>query len=399
MAIDRAIDDEAETRRGPQMVDVASSDDPRAVTKAMRAEPVMRVGEEFTIITRREHIESALRTPAVFSSGADAVQLGNVRPLIPLQVDPPKHVKYRRILDPLFAPRAMALLEGEVVELFNQLVDGFASRGSCDLHTELAVPLPCTVFLQLMGLPLEDLDEFLAMKDGIIRPPGTTIEEQEPVRKQSAQDIYTYFQAVIDERRGAPERSDLLARIMTAELDGVKLTDDEILDVCFLFIIAGLDTVTDSLDCMFAYLAQNPEHRRQLVENPALIPSAIEELLRWESPVPAVARVATTDVDVGGCPIHSGEQVMLLIASANTDDDSHPGVDTVDFARDPNPHLAFGGGVHRCLGSHLARLELRVALREFHSRIPEYTLADGTVLEYTAGLRSLDTLPLVFSPA
>jgi cytochrome P450 len=400
MAIDRAIDDTAEAReRGPQIVDVAASDDPRAVTKAMRAEPVMRVGEEFTIITRREHIETALRSPAVFSSGAEAVQLGNVRPLIPLQIDPPKHVKYRRILDPLFAPRVMAALEGEVVELFNELVDVFAARGSCDLHQELAVPLPCTVFLKLMGLPLQDLDRFLAMKDGIIRPPGMTIEEQEPVRKQSAQDIYTYFQAVVDERRKSPDGSDLLARIMSAELDGAKLTDDEVLDICFLFIIAGLDTVTDSLDCMFAYLAQNPEHRRQLVEDPGLIPSAIEELLRWESPVPAVARVAATDVDVGGCPIHSGEQVMLLLASANTDDDSHPGVDAVDLARDPNPHLAFGGGVHRCLGSHLARLELRVALREFHARIPEYALAEGTVLEYTAGLRSLDTLPLVFEPA
>jgi len=400
MTIDKTIDETAEAHeRGPGIVDVAASDDPRAVTKAMRSEPVMRVGEEFTIITRREHIESALRSPAVFSSGAEAVQLGNVRPLIPLQIDPPKHVKYRRILDPLFAPRAMAALEGEVVELFNELVDTFAARGSCDLHKELAVPLPCTVFLQLMGLPLEDLETFLAMKDGIIRPPGTTIEEQEPVRKQSAQDIYGYFQGVIDERHRSPERSDLLARIMSAELDGAKLTDDEILDVCFLFIIAGLDTVTDSLDCMFAYLAQNPEHRRQLVENPGLIPSAIEELLRWESPVPAVARVAATDVDVGGCPIRSGEQVMLLLASANTDDHSHPGVDEVDFARDPNPHLAFGGGVHRCLGSHLARVELRVALREFHTRIPEYSLAPDTVLEYTAGLRSLDTLPLVFQPA
>jgi cytochrome P450 len=224
------------------------------------------------------------------------------------------------------------------------------------------------------------------------------MEDQEPVRRKTAQDIYEYFQTVIDERRGAPARPDLLGRIMDAELDGEKLTDDEILDICFLFMIAGLDTVTDSLDCMFAFLAQEPDHRRQLVEHPEIIPSAIEELLRWESPVPAVARVATGDTEVGGCPIHAGEQVMLLLASANTDDGSHPGVDTVDLARDPNPHLAFGGGVHRCLGSHLARLELRVALREFHKRIPDYSLVEGTVLEYTPGLRSVETLPIVFAP-
>jgi len=403
MAIDGAIDNTSETEGNGDdsgmFEDLASADDPRALARAMREQPVMRIGEEFTIVTRREHIESALRTPATFSSGAEAVQLGNTRPLIPLQVDPPKHVKYRRVLDPLFAPRAMAALEVEVAELFNQIVDKFADSGSCDLHEELAVPMPCTVFLQLMGLPLEDLDQFLAMKDGIIRPPGDTFEDQEPVRKQTAQDIYAYFQKVVDQRRGEPAKSDLLGRIMDAEVDGEKLTDHEILDICFLFIIAGLDTVTDSLDCMFAYLAQEPEHRRQLVEHPEIIPSAIEELLRWESPVPAVARVAATDVEVGGCPIRAGEHVMLLLASANTDDGNHPGVDIVDLERDPNPHLAFGGGVHRCLGSHLARMELRVALREFHKRIPEYSLAPGTVLEYTPGLRSVETLPLIFPTA
>jgi cytochrome P450 len=401
MAIDGAIEEtpEAEGQEDDLFADLASADDPRALARSMREQPVMRIGDEFTIVTRREHIESALRTPAVFSSGFEAVQLGNTRPLIPLQVDPPKHVKYRRILDPLFAPRAMAALDDEVAELFNKIVDGFAGKGSCDLHEDLAVPMPCTVFLQLMGLPLADLDRFLKMKDGIIRPPGNTLEEQEPVRKQTAQDIYEYFQAVVDVRRKESPKSDLLGRIMAAELDGEKLTDDEILDVCFLFIIAGLDTVTDSLDCMFAYLAQEPEHRRQIVEHPEIIPSAIEELLRWESPVPAVARVAASDVEVGGCPIKAGEHVMLLLASANTDDMAHPGVDSVDLVRDPNPHLAFGGGVHRCLGSHLARMELRVALREFHKRIPDYSLAPGTVLEYTPGLRSVETLPLVFAPA
>jgi cytochrome P450 len=402
MAIDRAIDDTSDAGAHDEdafFQDLASSDDPRAMAKVMREQPVMRIGEEFTIVTRREHIESALRSPGVFSSGFEAVQLGNTRPLIPLQVDPPKHVKYRRILDPLFAPRAMAALEEEVAELFNRIVDRFAEKGECDLHAELAVPMPCTVFLQMMGLPLEDLDKFLAMKDGIIRPPGASMEEQEPVRKQTAQDIYEYFQAVVDKRRAQPDASDLLGRIMSAEVDGEKLTDDEILDVCFLFIIAGLDTVTDSLDCMFAYLAQEPDHRRQVVEHPEIIPSAIEELLRWESPVPAVARVAASDVEVGGCPIHAGEHVMLLLASANTDDGAHPGVDSVDLQRDPNPHLAFGGGVHRCLGSHLARMELRVALREFHKRIPDYKLAEGTVLEYTPGLRSVEYLPIVFPPA
>lgn len=378
-----------------EMADLAAASDPRAVTRQLRQHPVVRIGDAFTLITQRRDVEAALRSPAVFSSGAEAVALGNIRPLIPLQIDPPKHVKYRRVLDPLFAPRAVAGLEGEVADLVGSLVDAFVSSGSCDLHNDFSVPLPCTVFLRLMGLPQGDLAEFLSMKDGIIRPPGETAEEQAAVRRETAGRIYDYFLTTLSQRRGSPGQ-DLLSRIAVAEVDGERLSDEEVLDVCFLFIIAGLDTVTDSLDCIFGYLAQHPEHRQQLVDDPSLVSSSVEELLRWESPVPTVARVARQDTEVGGCPVQSGEQVMLLLASANTDEEAIAGLDQVDLARDPNPHLAFGGGVHRCLGSHLARLELRVAVRQFHTRIPEYRLAPGAVLEYTSGLRSLHQLPLVF---
>jgi cytochrome P450 len=184
---------------------------------------------------------------------------------------------------------------------------------------------------------------------------------------------------------------------MASELDGTRLSDEEVTDICFLFMIAGLDTVTDSLDCFFAYLAQNPEEQDRFVNEPEIIPSAVEELLRWETPVPTIARVATTDTEVAGCPVRAGEVVMLLLGSANTDETAVEGADVVDLERNPNPHLAFGGGIHRCLGSHLARVELRVALREFHKRVPRYALAPDTVLEYTPGLRSLHHLPLVFS--
>ena len=378
--------------------DLASANDPRAVSEMLRKQRVVTIDNAFHLLTRRDDIEAALRKPGVFTSRPEAVQLGNVRPLIPLSVDPPKHVKYRRILDPLFAPRQMAALDGEVTTLVNETMDGFAAKGTCDFHEEFAVPLPCTVFLRLMGLPLEDLDLFLEMKDGIIRPPGATLEDQQPARDKAAQSIYGYFEKFLAERRKHPTE-DHLARIIGSEVDGVKLTDEEILDICFLFIIAGLDTVTDSLDCIFGYLSQNPEHRAQVAGDESVIAPAIEELLRWESPVPAVPRVLGEDVEVGGCPMKEGEQVMLLIGAANTDDAQHPGVDSVDLLRNPNPHLAFGGGVHRCLGSHLARVELRVAMREWHRRIPDYELVPGTVLAYTEGLRSLHHLPIQFPPA
>ena len=379
------------------VADLASSDDPRAITRMLREAAVHPMGE-FSLVTRREHVEDALRKSAQFCWSRVPMELGNVRPLIPLMIDPPMHVKYRRILDPLFAPKKMALLEEEVTSLVDELVDRFASRGSCDFHEEFAVPLPCTVFLRLMGLPQEDLDKFLLWKDDIIRPPGLTLDDQAPARARAGQAVYEYFAAEVTRRRGEAPGDDLLGQIMEKEVDGVQLTDEEVLDICFLFIIAGLDTVTDSLDCIFAYLAQEPEQRRLVVGDESVIPSAVEELLRWETPVPAVPRVATEDVVFDGCPVHEGEQVMLLLASANTDDTAHPGVDQVDLRRNPNPHLAFGGGVHRCLGSHLARVELRVAMREFHRRIPDYRLKPDTVLEYTPGLRSLTYLPLEFEP-
>ena len=393
-----AADEQVADPSAATVADLASSDDPRAIARSLREEPVHRIGDMFTLVTRREHVEEALRKSAMFCWSEVPMDLGNVRPLIPLQIDPPQHVKYRRILDPLFAPKKMALLEDEVVALVKELMDGFAARGSCDLHEEFAVPLPCTVFLRMMGLPLDDLDFFLGLKDNIIRPPGITLDEQAPYRKEAGESVYRYFEAELAKRRTSPT-DDMLAQIIAGEVDGVKLTDEEVVDICFLFIIAGLDTVTDSLDCFFAYLAQQPEQRRLIAEDESAIPSAVEELLRWESPVPAVPRVATEDVSFGGCPVHAGEQVMLLLGSANTDDANHPGVDEVDLRRNPNPHLAFGGGVHRCLGSHLARVELRVALREFHRRIPDYWLAPGTVLQYTPGLRSLTTLPLEFQPS
>jgi cytochrome P450 len=147
---------------------------------------------------------------------------------------------------------------------------------------------------------------------------------------------------------------------------------------------------------MFAYLAQNPAQRQRIVDDPSIIPSAVEELLRWETPVTIVPRVTVRDIEVAGCPFHKGENVAVVIGSANTDEEGLPDAYTVDLTRNPNKHLAFGGGVHRCLGSHLARTELRIALREWHRRIPDYSIKPGTKLNYMFGLRQLDELPLVF---
>jgi cytochrome P450 len=367
---------------------------PQPMFKMLREHaPVLPVAGG-VILSRKADIDEAFRHPEVFSSNADALNIGNVRPLIPLQIDPPDHVRYRRLLDPLFAPKKMAALEARTSALVNRLIDRFADRGECDLVPEFTIPLPSEVFLTLFGLPLEELGTFLRMKDGIIRPPGDD-DAQAAHRRATAEEMYAYFNTVLDARAGDP-RDDILSGFLTASVDDRSLTREEILDICFLLMIAGLDTVTASLDCFFAYLAQHPGDRDTLVDDPGLVPNAIEELFRWETPVTGVPRIAVQDTELGGAMVKAGDQVMVLLGSANTDEAEFPDADQVDFGREVNRHLAFGGGVHRCLGSHLARLELRVALREFHARIPRYRLAPSATLEYTPGIRSLASLPLVW---
>jgi cytochrome P450 len=346
-------------------------------------------------IMGRKEVEFALQHPDIFSSAMEAVDLGQSVPLIPLQVDPPEHSKYRKLLDPIFAPKRMNLIEPDISQLVNEFIDRFIDDGSCEFTTALAEPLPSSVFLRLLGLPVSELALFLEMKNGILRPDGADMAEIQANQRVNAREVERFFAETLADRRKKP-REDLLSMFASAEVGGDKLTDDEILGICFLFLLAGLDTVTDALECFFAYLAQHPEQRRLIVEDPSIIPTAVEELLRWETPVTGVPRVAQQDVEVGGCPVRKGEHVGISIGSANTDESELPDAGEVILSRNTK-HLAFGAGVHRCLGSHLARLELRTTLREWHKRIPDYAIVPGTELNYMFGLRQVDTLPLIWS--
>ena len=346
----------------------------------------------------RAAVDEVLRHPEVFSSDTAATDLKARRPLIPLQIDPPAHRTYRKILDPLFAPRHVQPLAQPITELVDLLIDGFADRDEIDFTSAFSVPFPSQVFLTLFGLPMEELPRFLAMKDGIIRPNhvvGQAIghPDTDAHQKATADSIYEYFEALLDERASV-RRDDLLSQLLDAEVEGERLSRDEILDICFLFLIAGLDTVSASLDCFFGYLAEHPTHRRALVADPATIPNAVEELLRWETPVMAGVRAATRDAEVAGVAVRAGEQVMVLLGAANVDRGDVADAEAVRWDRTVNRHLAFGGGVHRCLGSHLARIELRVALDRWHRRIPDYRVAPGHELDFTPGIRALDRFPM-----
>jgi len=354
-----------------------------------------RANADAHLVGRHADVVTVLRSPDVFSSRFDAVHIGQVRPLIPLQIDPPDHAKYRKLLDPLFAPRRIALLEDRTRALVSDLVEAVADDGGCNYHAAVSEPLPSTVFLELLGLPVSRAAEFIALKDGIIRPPARTPEDRSAMVDAAGARIYAVLQEVLDERLEA-RQDDFISDFLDAEVDGERLTPEEVIDICYLFFLAGLDTVTASLDCMMARLALHPAERRRLADDPSVIPHAVEEMLRWETPVTSVVRVTTQDTELSGCPIAADEVVSVVLGSANTDERAWDEAEAVDVDRRVNKHLAFGGGVHRCLGSHLARMELRVVLEEWHARIPEYRVPEGVELDYSPSLRQIADLPLVW---
>jgi cytochrome P450 len=375
---------------------------PQETYRALLGDGVARVtgfdGVPTVYVSGYDDVVWALRHPEVFSSAPEAISIGQEHPLIPLQVDPPNHAKYRRFLDPQFSPKRIAALEADTEVIVNDLIDGFIGDGHCDVHQAFATPLPSAIFLRLMALPLSDLPMFLRWRDDSIRPDvdPTDLEAAQAVRDRVGHDISAYFDAALDDCRQNPADG-LMTSIALGEVDDRPLTRGEQLGICHLLLLGGLDTVTATLDCELAYLALHPEQRARLVADPSLTAGAVEELLRHETPVMMVVRVIKQDHELGGVQIHAGDAAVILIGASNCDDAQFGDAALVDFAREANRHLAFGAGPHRCLGSHLARLELRVALEQWHRRIPDYRIADGVEIQCSSGIRQAERLPLVWS--
>ena len=350
-------------------------------------------GHQVVLLSRYDDVLHALRHPEEFTSAGGQLNLGE-QPLLPLEVDPPQHTAYRRILNPRFVPREIEKLEPAIRSAISDLLDAVVDDGRCDFHEDIATPLPSNIFMALMGLPMEDLPQFFQWRDNTIRPdvaPGD-IEGAARIRTETAHAISEYFREAIAERRANPDDS-LLSAIVHATLEGEGLTEPELLGISHLLLLGGLDTVTATLDCMVEFLATHPAHRQQLVDDPGKIPGAVEELLRWLTPVMVVPRTAAQDLVLRDVEIKAGDSVTLVLGAAN-DDESAFAPSEVDFDREPNKHLTFGGGHHLCLGAHLARLELRIALEELHKRIPDYRLPAGAEVQFSTGIRQANGLPL-----
>jgi cytochrome P450 len=355
-------------------------------------------------VTRYKEIHEVLRDTETFSSYPNNLVTGpgGMGKFIPIELDPPEHTGYRVALQPLFSPNRMKALTDEIRDVINELLDGFAGKGEAEFISEFAHELPTRVFLTLMDWPADDAPMFTEMTDTVLMgKPGASEEESSQATVAAGLEMIGYFQKIVDERRANPG-DDITSTLIHTEVeleDGKRLlTDEELNRMFFLLLIAGLHTVQGSLAWSIIHLFNNPDQRDALIDDETLIPSAVEEILRIEAAV-IPGRAATRDVELGGVQIRKGDQLILMLCSANRDDDEFEDPEELNLERHPNRHLSFGSGAHRCIGSHLARIELSLALEELHRRIPDYELIESDPPILHAGqVRGCARLPIRFTP-
>lgn len=353
--------------------------------------------------TGRDVVETVLKNPSVFSSKKAFDILGSPVPLVPIAFDPPEQARYRRILQPFFSPKAIRPLEHGLRRQIIDLIEPIAEKGSCEYVAEVASVFPIQVFLTLFGLPLDMRDQFFVWKNAVLNLTAasgqTSVDGAASEGIQKAAELFVYLSELIQKRRGVPG-DDVLSQVLNLQPPDA-LTDDEAIGLCFLFVLAGLDTVMDSLGFGMQRLATNPDKRREIVEDPSLIPAATEELLRLDPPAPFLPRVTTEETTLGGASFPEGTRVTGYLATANRDENLFTDPYGIDFHRPENRHLTFGLGVHRCLGSHLARLEMHLVYEEWHKRIPDYHITPGTTprVHWPRGTIGLDALHLTFGKA
>jgi cytochrome P450 len=355
------------------------------------------------IVTHYKEIQQVLTDPETFSSYPNnLVTPADFGKFIPLELDPPEHTAYRQALQPLFSPQRMKKLSDEIRSVVNGLIDEFAPKGHAEFIADFAHELPTRIFLALMDWPLEDAPLFTEATDVVLfGKPGGTQEESDQARIEAGLTVAGYFQKVIEDRRGNP-RDDTTSTLINTEVelpDGTRvLNDQELILMFYLLMMGGLHTVQGSLAWSILHLVDNPTQRDLIIADPTVIPKAVDEILRIEAAV-AAGRRATRDVELGGVRIAEGDQLLLMLCSANRDPDAFHDPTVLDIQRSPNRHLSFGAGVHRCLGSHLGRVELTIALEELHRRIPDYQLVESDPpIFHSTQVRGCLRMPITFTP-
>lgn len=351
-------------------------------------------GPGFWTVCNYQGILQVMQNPEVFSNSVvTALDPDPAVKWIPEMLDGDEHKQWRRQLGPLFAPGAVARLESTVRQRAIEIIDGIADRGSCDFMSDFAQRFPTTIFLELMGLPVEELDQFLEWEHDILHAGGSD-EEKLQTQIAAMMAVMGRFSTVIADRRAEP-RDDIVSKALTYEIDDEPVSDQDLLSFCLLMFMAGLDTVSVTLGWAFLHLARNDADRQRIVAEPAVIPTAVEEFVRAYAIV-IPARKVMADIEIQGCPMKAGDMVNIPLNAATRDEAAFTDATSVDITRKPNNHIGFGAGPHRCLGSHLARQELRIALEEWHRRMPNYRLAPGAQMTESGSQLGLESLPLVW---
>lgn len=400
-------EDPAELARDFDPTDPRVVRDPYPVYAAMRAGCPVGHGSRFggfRVLSRFADVSEAAHHPEVFSSasGVTVPDFGNPLNAIPLEVDPPEHTRWRRLIQAWFSPQSAAALEPDIRSVVTRLIDGFVDRGRADLATELAVPVPPIVVARMLGLPESDWHYYRELSETML---AAAAADDSDVNAEQALQLFSYLFEALEDRRDNP-RDDLLTQIVhlrfpgargVPEDDGRPLTEEELLGITFLLAVAGHETTVGAIGALLLRLAEHPEAKKAIIADPQLGFSAIEESLRLEPPIQYFSRTVTRDTAIGGSALRAGDKVLLSWASANRDPDAFEHPDAFVYDRPNNRHLAFGAGPHRCLGAHLARLEVRVVLEEVLRRIPDFRLEDpGAVVMGGSINRLVRSLPAVW---
>ncbi|HWS45045.1 MAG TPA: cytochrome P450 [Acidimicrobiia bacterium] len=343
-----------------------------------RYEDLFNIARDVEHFSSRDVLVAETQPPPEGAEYEEDVQHYNVG-APPITSDPPVHTWARRLILPPFSVTSVAKWEPETRELCEHLVDGFIARGRADGAAEYAQQIPPRVIASMLGIPKDNAETFTGWVRGFLELGGTN----PALGRESMITIFGYLNERIQERIATPG-DDLISYLLAQQVDGQPVPEGHVLGTCFLILVAGIDTTWSSIGSALWHLAQHPEDRAKLVANPGLMTNAVEELLRAYSPV-TMAREVASDVEYAGCPMHEGDKVLMNFPAANRDPAVFEHPDRVILEREKNPHVAFGVGIHRCAGSNLARMEMRVAIETWLGRIPDFRLEDPDAVTWAGG--------------
>jgi cytochrome P450 len=346
----------------------------------------------YYVLTRYEDIFATALDPGTFSSDGEgegvAVPPQEIRPLYPLELDPPQHTGYRSILNPWLAPRPVAAMEPWVRQLVREHIAALPHDEEFDVATRFTLAVPPMVAFRVLGFPEQDHADIARWIDEI----AGTVEGR---HSDAGPRLYQKLTEIVAGRRAGERTHDVLDAVVFGEIDSEALDDRQVMAVLILLLFGGLGTTSAAMGGMMLWLADHREDRQRLINEPGLLDTAVDEFVRWTTPVAHLGRTTTRDTEVHGCPIPAGSRVLLAYGSANRDETVFARPDEVILDRRPNRHTGFGVGPHRCVGSHLAKLQLRVTLQELLAAMPDFHVTDHSRIRWGKGeTRIINALPL-----